>query len=295
MKKFQLNQKIDVDNAQQVEKDGKQYILAKATLLQEGVFNNILHLKQIFKNYCTSFNGKNIFISHKDETLIDNLGDEIGKIYNASCDNSLEADLYFDVERLESTEDGKKILTKLKENESIALSVAYEGEGLYGKNTYISSNDVKEYSMLATKMGGRHLAILLDEAPACTIEEGCGVNIERFKKSLKKFFNQSKGEKMCNECKEEIVNLKLELADKGKEVGNLTKRLSEKEEKITSFELEKSKAEEKEKEKEITELKAKGFNIDFSKLSKQELVSMNEIGTQNLKKENKLNKETLEL
>ena len=99
----------------------------------------------------------------------------VGRVYNAKVDGKLIAEAWFDVERLRLV-DGR-VLTSLEQHRPIEVSTGLFADSVPA-DTGATYNG-KPYSFVARNYQPDHLAILLDQKGACSIEDGCGVLVNK--------------------------------------------------------------------------------------------------------------------
>lgn len=112
--------------------------------------------------------------SARDPGVLEKQG--IGHVRNSRIDNGkLKGEGWFDVERTRLVD--KRVLDSLENGQPIELST-----GLFTENIPAPSGSVhngRPYDFIATKYKPDHLAILPDQVGACSINDGCGVLINR--------------------------------------------------------------------------------------------------------------------
>jgi hypothetical protein len=97
----------------------------------------------------------------------------IGYVFNSRFDDGLKADGWFDQERTAAIE--PRIADALKTGQRMELST-----GLFTKNEPASGEAVHNgirYTHVARQYDPDHLAILPDSRGACSLNEGCGLNV----------------------------------------------------------------------------------------------------------------------
>lgn len=98
-----------------------------------------------------------------------------GTVLNTEfLDGKLRAEAWFDVAALEADAEGRLILEALRANKTLELST-----GLYTRNENKSGTDDqgRSYDAIARDYRPDHLAILLKEKGACSLNDGCGLNV----------------------------------------------------------------------------------------------------------------------
>jgi len=162
------------------ERQGRKWLVRKYTGIVEGVFKGLLMSTSQIESSIDTWNGKPIFLSHPEvkETRNPNVYDDykLGELfYSYFEDKGLKGEAWFDIEDVEriGEKTGKDILDILKESENISVSIGFKHDIAFETGEL----DGKHYEGKFVDIVGDHLAILLDEPPACSTEKGCGVGI----------------------------------------------------------------------------------------------------------------------
>jgi hypothetical protein len=190
--------------ARRVTWNGKEWLVAPATILVEGVLNGsdgplFYPNEEIAKDYF-AWNGMPIVVYHPTEPVtnkpisarspkvLDKQG--IGYVFEANHNDKLTVEAWFDIEATRRV-DGR-ILSSLETGQPIELST-----GLFTTNepTKGIHNGI-EYVAIARNYRPDHLAVLPDQKGACSLKDGCGVLVNKESKdsspkkksSMKKFF-----------------------------------------------------------------------------------------------------------
>lgn len=170
--------------------NGRAYIIAPAVLITPGVLNGsngplFYPADEISKDpmawnampivvYHPTHNGKPV--SARDPAILEKQG--IGHVYNATTNGKLTAEAWFDEALTRAydlqLEPSKKILPRLERGESIELST---GLFLDQEAHEQRIDNGKPYSHTARGYRPDHLAVLPDQVGACSINDGCGVNV----------------------------------------------------------------------------------------------------------------------
>ena len=99
---------------------------------------------------------------------------QIGTIFNAKVEgDKLKAEAWIDVEAANAKRPG--IIDMLEGGESMDVSTGYFATGTPERGTFNS----KRYTEVHTDLKPDHLALLPDEAGACSWEDGCGVRANK--------------------------------------------------------------------------------------------------------------------
>jgi hypothetical protein len=187
--KFDVSYEIITQNlapvTQQNKLGARQYVVAPVSMLVPGVLNGsagalYYPLEEISKNV-DSWNMMPLTLGHpnKDGMGISARSPEIlenyalGFVFNARIqDKKLVADAWFDKERTSKL--SPALLTKLETGEPVELST-----GLYTENVPVKNKTWKDkpYNAIARNYRPDHLAILMDVKGACSLNDGCGLNV----------------------------------------------------------------------------------------------------------------------
>lgn len=171
---------------------GREFIVAPATLLVEGVLNGsngaLYYPSMEINRDPMSWNYMPIVLNHpKDPTTGQNISarnarvldkDQFGILLNAvAADGKLQTETWFDVantKRIDSRE-GTDIYGKLERGEPIELST-----GLFTDNeSHSATFNGKAYNFIARNYRPDHLAVLPKEKGACSVTDGCGINVNK--------------------------------------------------------------------------------------------------------------------
>lgn len=180
--------------------NGREFIIASATLIVAGVLNGskgplYYPPDEIAKNPSdwnhipiTIYHPKSgaLNISARDPEVLKNQG--IGHVfrakYNADNSGKLTAELWFDVENTRRADDKYKtdVLSRLEKGLPIGLSTGLFTENVPAPNGAVHNGKdrsgrpyTRAYTHVARNHKPDHLAILPDQAGACSIDDGCGV------------------------------------------------------------------------------------------------------------------------
>lgn len=196
---------------------GREYLVAPLTLIVPGVLNGsqgplYYPPEEIAKNPSAwnhvplvvqhpQVNGQHI--SARDSKVLDK--QSIGIVLHAQANGKLTAEGWFDVVATRRVE--PRVLADLKAGRAIPLST-----GLFTDNEPAAENanhNGKPYSFVARNYRPDHLAILPNGKGACSIEDGCGVLVNKegrqtltrlldraFRRHLKENHSEQKGPKV---------------------------------------------------------------------------------------------------
>lgn len=170
---------------QQNRMGSRDYVVAPVSMLVPGVLNGSMGplyypLEEISKNV-DAWNMMPLTLGHpsKDGVGLSARSPEVlenyalGFVFNARIeDNKLVADAWFDKERTSRL--SPALMTKLSTGESVELST-----GLYTENVKVKNKTWKgkTYNGIAKNYRPDHLAILMDVKGACSVDDGCGLNV----------------------------------------------------------------------------------------------------------------------
>lgn len=167
---------INIDLAEEL----ADYIVLNATMLKEGVFNDIKYNLDAISNSVDSWNGRPITMGHRKANTPEEADNVIGKVYNTRMEgDKLVAQIYLNKNKLQQNEEGKTLLQLINNKEKIAVSTGLRAGGIFYE--YFFNNE--KYYVIINSIEGDHLAILLTEEPAC---KDCFMN------EKENFINQTK-------------------------------------------------------------------------------------------------------
>ncbi len=167
-------------------RNGREYVVAPMTLIVPGVLNGsqgpLFYPAEEIKKNASAWNGMPLVVDHpydsqgnpisaRSPAVLDAQG--VGEVFNATVDGKLVAEGWFDVEKTQKVD--ARILNSLNSGHLLELST-----GLFTDTKPApkdSLHDGKAYSFIATNYRPDHLAILVDSKGACSIDDGCGVNV----------------------------------------------------------------------------------------------------------------------
>jgi hypothetical protein len=181
-------------------RNGRTYYVAKATLIVPGVLNGsqgaLFYPPEEVAREPETWNGMPIVLYHPEGS--DQMGNlyhmsardpdvaeryQIGTVYHATINEengALESEAWFDSYLLGKVQGGSVVLQMLSSGKPIGLST-----GLFTTNYPADSGSVYNspvkgevpYTHVARNYRPDHLAVLPDIPGACSIEEGCGINV----------------------------------------------------------------------------------------------------------------------
>jgi hypothetical protein len=166
---------------QKVHHAGKDYLVAPAVAIREGVFNGALVLADEIGAFAEAWNGIPVPLGHPQDSqgnyLSANTPDIVAacpaRFFNAHMvGDKLAGEIWFDVELAKALGgDALEALRKLEAGEPIEISTGYfpEIEEVAGKF------NGQPYTGIQRNLRPDHLALLLHERAACNWQMGCGV------------------------------------------------------------------------------------------------------------------------
>jgi len=179
--------------AQRIQFKGRPHLRVPAVLLREMVLHGaggyedgpaFVPFDEI-KKTAPLWNGAPIVLGHamsgRDKDEIDQRF--VGTVFEVQPqeqNKTLNANLYFDIERLQSTSitdflgthNGNEILQKLEAGEMVELSTGYPAQRDQTQGTY----NGKQYTNIQRNIMPDHLGVFSSVKGACSINDGCGVN-----------------------------------------------------------------------------------------------------------------------
>ena len=179
-----------------VTRNGREYVVAPMTLIVPGVLNGsqgpLFYPEEEITKNAAAWNGMPLVVGHpydsegnpisaRSPDILDAQG--VGEVFNAivsrqfhgKSDTKLVAEGWFDVERTRKVD--ASILSSLEAGNLLELST-----GLFTDNKPAPAGSVhkdRPYSFIASNYRPDHLAILMDSKGACSIADGCGVNVNQ--------------------------------------------------------------------------------------------------------------------
>ncbi len=203
-------------------RNGREYLVAPMTLIVPGVLNGskgaLYYPPEEVAKDPTVWNGMPIVVYHplakdgsplsaRDPAVLDRA--QVGEVFNArvSKNGRLIADGWFSVKDTERVDN--RVLQALKAGKKIELST-----GLFTDNEAAPQNAAfnnRAYSYIARNYRPDHLAILPDQTGACSVSDGCGVNVNKRngaprRKTLNAKGDNTMAKKLSDKQREAIVN-----------------------------------------------------------------------------------------
>lgn len=165
---------------------GREYLVAPVTLIVPGVLNgsqgSLYYPPEQVAMNPAAWNGMPVVLEHpkagngvhtsaRDPEVSTN--QEIGRLFNARFNGKLGAEAWLDVERTRQL--APEVLARVKAGKAMEVST-----GLYTDNVPAANganfNGVP-YTFIAQNYRPDHLAVLVDQRGACSIQDGCGLNV----------------------------------------------------------------------------------------------------------------------
>jgi len=164
----------------------KEHIVVPVVMMVEGVHSGshgpILHLADELGRYPESWDGipvtighpkvGNVYVSANNPDVLHDWA--VGRIFNTQIDGAtLRAEAWLDEECLERV--SETTLEKINSGEVIEVSVGVFSDEEDTSGTW----NTESYSAIARNHRPNHLALLPDEVGACSIEDGCGIRVNK--------------------------------------------------------------------------------------------------------------------
>ncbi|MBA7543208.1 hypothetical protein ES705_35538 [subsurface metagenome] len=202
--------------------DGRPHLVVPLVAIVEGVMNDLLVKREEIGAYVGAWDGIPIMTGHPQVDGVDVSANDpkyadmtIGQMFHSKMDDGkLKAEAWIDIAKAKFLGgDAQEIVDRINGEEMINLSTAYfsdlilEGGRFNGKDYYAETTNIRP----------DHLAILLREPGACTLDDGCGiprtqkkkevsdVNEKSFGKALVTFGRTILGWKEGEMSKEELI------------------------------------------------------------------------------------------
>jgi hypothetical protein len=175
---FSINQ-IDASKVTSRTRDGREYLIAPVVMLCEGVLNGELLTAEEFEHHAGAWNGRPIVLGHplvdglpvsaNDPDLLAQFS--IGHVFDAMPgEGKLRAQAWVDVDKAAQTPEGREVVQRLRTGQGIEVSTAYWRDLEEEPGELAGA----EYVGIARNLKPDHLAFLLHDVGACSIDDGCG-------------------------------------------------------------------------------------------------------------------------
>lgn len=170
---------------------GREYLVAPVVMLLEGVFAGsqgpLYYSAAELQKTVAAWNARPITIGHPElpngkkvsgctPEALESAG--VGMVLNTKFDKrsgKLKAEAWFDVQRLAALSEGLDIRKALETNRKVEVSTGLFVDALVANGEYSG----KAYVARAVNHQPDHLAILLHEKGACSLEDGAGLLVNR--------------------------------------------------------------------------------------------------------------------
>lgn len=168
-----------------VQWDGREYLVAPLSMIVPGVLNGsngpLLYPESEINRDPDPWNNMPIVVNHptKDGAPISARSPEvleefgIGVVFNATAAGFLGAEGWFDVKKTMSV--APNILVNLRAGKPIELSTGLFTDNIPARNG--AQYEGRPYTATARNLRPDHLAILTSDRGACSVADGCGVNV----------------------------------------------------------------------------------------------------------------------
>lgn len=174
----------NINNVQRRTRGTRSFLVAPASLIVPGVLNGskgrLFYPQDEIQKVVDPWNGMPVVIYHptkQGQPISGRHPDvfDVGRVYNAKYNGRLTAEAWIDEELLLGVDQGAAIRDRLLSGDKIELST-----GLYTENEKKSGVDQatgQAYDYIARNYRPDHLAILPDQRGACSLNDGCGLNV----------------------------------------------------------------------------------------------------------------------
>lgn len=162
---------------------GREYLVAPVSLIAPGILNGsdgpILYLKEENDSSVFSWNNIPIVMDHPSNNGVPTsartaevLNDTaVGMVLAAKSNGKLTAEAWIDVEHARRID--SRIIPLLNQNKPFPVSTGLQMD----RDPTSGTHDGQSFDSIARNYRPDHLAILLDKQPACSISDGCGINV----------------------------------------------------------------------------------------------------------------------
>ncbi len=174
-------QRTNVSLASQVNRDGREWLVAPVVALVPGVLNGELVLADEIGRYTPSWDDSPVTIGHPHDghqyisarsiEALDAFA--VGRLYNVRFeDGRLKGDVWIDLERLDQFGDvGGQVLRQIVDATGCEVSTGYFRDVERASGAY----EGRRYETVARNIRPDHLALLPTAEGACNWSDGCGV------------------------------------------------------------------------------------------------------------------------
>lgn len=182
-----------VGKARKVTRNGREYYVAPMVMIVPGVLSgskgSLMYPPDEIAKSVQQWNDVPILLNHPIINGLHTSGKspevqdrwKIGRVYDARVENgALKADAWIDVERANVVD--PRVVQSIEAGRPIEISTGLYTENVPQQGTY----NGRSYDYLAKNYVSDHLAVLLENAGACSVSDGCGLNV-----------NQQTGDPQC--------------------------------------------------------------------------------------------------
>jgi hypothetical protein len=174
-------EQIVTNQYQQINQDGKDFLVIPGVILHEQVMNSWLVPADEIENCSVGWNGRPVVIEHPQE----NDGSAnvpnpdvpiIGQFFNSQWDageKKLRGEVWVEVAEAEKTQDGMAILNMIRTNQPIEISTGYYADTEWNKGEFGG----RKYDRIHRNLLPDHIAMLPKKVGACSLKDGCGMNV----------------------------------------------------------------------------------------------------------------------
>ena len=170
---------------------GRRMRVVPAVMVREQVLSNNLGATFLPRDEIAasvdSWNGMPVVLRHptrggqpvsaRSRDVLDARG--LGMVLNArEEDGALKADLYIDIERMEAVPEADQIMARMSRGEIGELSTGF-GTILERR---AGAHNGRDYEAVMRNIKPDHLALLVEERGACSVDDGCGLGVNQEEK-----------------------------------------------------------------------------------------------------------------
>lgn len=166
---------------------GRDYLVAPVTLIRPGVLNGsqgpILYELDDMEESVDAWNGKPLLLGHPvgrsgmEPDIIESTG--VGWVFNAAVRGKLVAEAWFDIEKTRRL--NRELLTQIEARKPVEVSTGLVVSVEHGEGT---DDRGRPYNRIARHYRPDHLAILVNQVGACSLNDGCGINNKESEKEM---------------------------------------------------------------------------------------------------------------
>ncbi len=177
--KFVCNES-SVDLVREDELEGNTYLVFPVIPIKEGVLNEEFVSASEIEKFYESWNGRPITVNHPTDSegnfLSANSPEvleqfQIGQLFFTKFeDKKLKGEVWIQREMAEAKVGGETVVNRVLDGEMLQVSTGYWRDFENKQGVY----NGKTYNRVASNIKPDHLAILLDDVGACSVEDGCG-------------------------------------------------------------------------------------------------------------------------